>query len=105
MRSDDEYEDDAVMTRRASRRRQRSAPSGLAQAASIVAVLAWMILIPAAGMIGFMLFHGLSEATSAIQEAAISALCATLLIGLYVVVRAVDKLAYLATNKFFCPKE
>lgn len=57
-------------------------------------IVVWSLL--AVGIaIGFVvLLAMLNKAQSAIQEAAIAALCACMFIGLYVIVRSVDKIAF-----------
>ncbi len=54
---------------------------------------AWLLLLPAVVVCGVLFVAALKDANGAPQEAAIGAVFSTILIGLYVAVRCVEKLA------------
>jgi hypothetical protein len=68
----------------------------LASAAPIVAAVAWAGLLVLVGLGGLMFMAALHAANSAVQEAAAGAVFGAGFVGVYVLVRAVDRLAGLA---------
>ena len=91
-RLDDHDYDDADDDIPVSRRRTKSR-SGLTKLLAVVAMVAWGLLLMAIGCGGLLFIWTLKEANGAPQEAAAGAIFSTTFIGLYVIVRCIEKLA------------
>ena len=75
------------------RQRRAKSGAGLRGMLAVVSLVAWGLLLLAVGGGGLLFLATLSKANGAPQEAAAGAIFSTAFIGLYVIVRCIEKLA------------